>query len=374
MYSTPTPTPDVRRLHDYQSPSNLTNPIRLAFLGGPKSGKTSLISKLTLGNFMDTYYPTNKVNPILFNFEPESKFAQDILKGKTISNTKYYNLPPILHREITGPSSISSSTSSSSFASPSASSSSSNPNIAPKATIQNNGRYQITPDGQITPILIELIDTPSFNPKQVVPFLEASLYTNLDKEILRNLANEPRKPVSTNPLLVASGASELNGNVDGYFFVYSAIASYNPPAYEEGPNTELSNQHTFSLLAVMKDALDDAWEEYNKYKSNWEVGQEADVFSFKNAFKGLWKDDKTKRANKWGENNTSFRQSPPVWIVCTHTRSQLASAKLIEDGKQLSRDWNCGFIAVDSTNDDEINLMLPLMIRDIVEVQRIRKR
>ena len=82
--------------------------------------------------------------------------------------------------------------------------------------VPTNEYYKVG-NNDVGPILVELIDTPSFNPQQVVPFLEASLYTNLDKEILGNLANEPRKPVSTNPLLVASGASELNGNINGYF-------------------------------------------------------------------------------------------------------------------------------------------------------------
>ena len=49
--------------------------------------------------------------------------------------------------------------------------------------VPTNEYYKVG-NNDVGPILVELIDTPSFNPQQVVPFLEASLYTNLDKEIL----------------------------------------------------------------------------------------------------------------------------------------------------------------------------------------------
>ncbi|EMG48774.1 hypothetical protein G210_0610 [Candida maltosa Xu316] len=210
-------------IHDIHTPQNYSNPLRLAFLGGSKSGKTSTISKLKLGNFPDTYYPTHQTNPILFNYNP-SQEAQHILKG-TIPKTKDIVLSKTLQSHEFTP---------------------------------VNPIYKISNNNQVSRILVEVIDTPSFNPHQVVPFLEASLHSDLGKEILRNLANEPRKPVSTNPLLVASGAGELNGNINGYFLVYSAIASYSPPGYE-GVDETLDKDHSFNLLPIIKDALDEAW-------------------------------------------------------------------------------------------------------------------
>ncbi|CAK9442236.1 uncharacterized protein LODBEIA_P59790 [Lodderomyces beijingensis] len=334
---------NVHHLHETPTPLNLTNPIRLAFLGGGKSGKTSVISKLTLGNFRDTYYPTLKPTPVLFNYEPESEEAVDVLVGATtLSNSKRVRL-------------------------------SSNHHYNP----HSNGYYSVSSGGEISPMLVELVDTPAFNPQDIVPFIEASLYSRLSKEYLHNLANEPKKPVSTKPLIVASGASELNGNIDGYFLVYSAIPSYNPPIYDgddSGSGGDLPRNHSFKLLSVMKSALNEAWQEYNAYKTNWEKGQEADVFSFKHAWRGLWRDHQHGSSGVGGSGSAmeDFSDSPPVWIVCTHASSPLASAQLLEDGKKLSCEWMCGFVAMDCSTDDGA-ILLPLMIRDIIQKRKSKK-
>lgn len=309
------------------TPLNYSNPVRLAFLGGPKSGKTSTISKLTAGNFRDTYYPTHQIHPILFNYKPSneaSKVLTEFVKG---------NEDTIL-----------------------------SPMLNSNELVPTNEYYKVG-NNDVGPILVELIDTPSFNPQQVVPFLEASLYTNLDKEILGNLANEPRKPVSTNPLLVASGASELNGNINGYFFVYSAVPGSSPPGYDE----DLSNStgdNTFSLLPVIKGALEDAWQEYNEYIRKKNAEKEQDLFSFKVALRNLLKEPSSNNSDKKGVETKDY--SPPIWILCTHKDSNLASPKLIEQGKQLAREWNCGFLAMDNL-EYNIDILLTLMIRDIIE-------
>ncbi|KAF6072782.1 hypothetical protein FOB64_000105 [Candida albicans] len=237
-----------------------------------------------------------------------------------------------------------------------------NPMLNSNELVPTNEYYKVG-NNDVGPILVELIDTPSFNPQQVVPFLEASLYTNLDKEILGNLANEPRKPVSTNPLLVASGASELNGNINGYFFVYSAVPGSSPPGYDE----DLSNftgDNTFSLLPVIKGALEDAWQEYNEYIRKKNAEKEQDLFSFKVALRNLLKEPSSNNSDKKGVETKDY--SPPIWILCTHKDSNLASPKLIEQGKQLAREWNCGFLAMDNS-EDNIDILLTLMIRDIIE-------
>ncbi|KAI5959821.1 uncharacterized protein KGF55_005053 [Candida pseudojiufengensis] len=328
--------------HKSLKPQNLQNPIRLAFLGGSKSGKTTIISKLTLGSYRETYYPTNQITPILFNYVPESIQAKEILINSNLEVGHNINLSHILKNK---------------------------KNVG--SFVKNNQYYHINESkDEITPILVELIDTPSFNPQKVVPYLEESLYTNLDKEILHNLANEPRRPVSTNPLLVASGASELNGNVNGYFFVYSAIPSYNPPSYETQAN-ELPNNHTFKLLPTIKDALNDAWEEYNTFKRDWAKGEESDIFSFKFAFKNILNSGKSKSTELIDQLYENSSNSPPIWIICTQSKNELASSQLIEDGKKLSNQWKCGFVAIDNVHDD-VDIILSLMIRDILQKQKLK--
>lgn len=324
-------------IHDTNTPYNYTNPIRLAFLGGPKSGKTSTISKLTFGSFRDTYYPTHQLTPILFNYKA-SNSAQKILTS------------PLKQLD----------------------------NVVPDYLLKSNGppannlyyKMSSTDKSEISRILVELIDTPSFNPQSVVPFLEESLHSNLGKDILRNLANEPRKPVSTNPILVASGASEMNGNVDGYFLVYSAIPSYSPPGYEDA-NGGLSSEHSMNLLPVMKATLDEAWEEYDMFIRRKNDEKEQDLFSMKVALKNLWRDPNTgsskSKSNKKVEPSVFYM--PPIWIICTHKNNKLASSKLISEGKQLAKEWNCGFIAIDNL-EDNVDELLAFMIRDIIHTNK----
>ncbi|CAI5755601.1 unnamed protein product [Candida verbasci] len=300
-------------------PLNNDKPIRIAVLGGARFGKTSIISKLIMGNFRDTYYPTHQINSNLFTYKPSSKSAKFILQNKPVRDDNVIINQPLKP--------------------------------------VNNKYYTINNDGEVSPILVELIDTPSFNPQQVVPFLEASLHIKLPQDVLHNLANEPRRPVSTNPLLVASGASELNGNTNGYFFVYSSIPSYNPPSYEF--ESKLPENHSINLLKTMKIALDEAWEEYNNFKKNWEQGKETDMFSFKIALKNLLKENKKSNITL---NNYNYK--PSIWIVCTQINNSLSSPTLIEQGKELAKEWNYGFIAIDNL-DSDVDELLALMIRSI---------
>lgn len=410
--------PSLVLLH---SPRNDDRPIRIALLGGAKSGKTSIISKLSLGSFRDTYYPTHQTQPILFEFSPVSLLSRCILDENDVSNTlaaaKNPNLiiSPVIYHAY---SKISSGPPKPVDPAAEVVVNASNEYYTSFRRASDAGPAAPYSPPQVTPILVELIDTASFNPDQVIPFLEASLYINLDREILKNLANEPRRPVSTNPLLVASGASELNGAVDGYFFVYSAIPSYNPPSYHEieDPAPEMcdlapsvsSTQYqsldgstktltientpgdtTFNLLSIMKVALGEAWKEYNTYKTRWEQGQESDIFSIKSALKNMWKQKSLAqleasrneiRANlhnlKLIDNSVNPADPncpPPIWVICTHTHSPLASPKLVADGKKLSKFWNCGFIAIDVASDN-IDEALALIIREIVERKKLQSR
>lgn len=405
-----------------QQLKNDEHPIRIALLGGAKSGKTSIISKLSLGSFRDTYYPTHQTQPILFEFTPVSFLSRCILDENDVSHalsaTKNPNLiiSPVIYRAFSRSAPQKPATEDININSS---------NYYYTTFRRRSSSSQYTPP-EVTPILVELIDTASFNPDQVVPFLEASLYVNLDREILKNLANEPRRPVSTNPLLVASGASELNGAVDGYFFVYSAIPSYSPPPYHESeqssmleptatdlaPSSSSSSTSTqtyqsldgstktltientpgdttFNLLSIMKVALNEAWKEYNTYKTRWEEGQESDIFSIKSALKNMWKQKslaqleasrKEIRANLTNlqlidnsVNPADPNCPPPIWVICTHSQSPLVSPKLIEDGKKLSKFWNCGFIAVDVSNET-IDEALALIIREIVERKKLQDK
>lgn len=378
---------------DVVTPVNDSSPLRVAFLGGPRSGKSSIISKLTMGQYHDTYYPTHQTHPILFTFHPSGELSRSLLDEsdathalRLVTMQRNLLLSPVIYqaysRLIKGPKTV-----------PEGSSelvvTSSNAFYRCYHHRNELGAGYVPP--HISPIFVELIDTPAFNPDQVVPFLEASLYIKLDKEILRNLANEPRRPVSTNPLLVASGASALNGAVDGYFFVYSAIPSYNPPAYGEIFDSvpTADEDTTFDLLNTIKVALDEAWKEYNSFKNRWREGKESDIFLFKSALKNIWQERNLLdiEASRMQMRNEPARLQllenavdpadpscpPPIWVICTHTKSPLASPKLIEDGLKLSKFWRCGYVGIDA-DDSDIDECLSLMVREILERKNLQAK
>lgn len=382
----------MNRKHDLNLPINDTTPIRVAVLGGSKTGKTSFVSKLTQGIFSDTYYPTIKNNTSLFAFNPR-EIARYILGSKELlgRNIGRVVLSKVLQSVTSNFSNVSAVT---------------GPNLQDITINSSNNTfisYNYKQDDEsklphITPILVEIIDTPAFNPNQTVPFLEASLYMNLDKSVLKNLANEPRRPVSTNPLLVASGAGELNGSIDGYFYVYSAIPSYNPPGYDavasednsnnSSSNSSSANNNSFLLLETIKAALDDAWMEFYTFKQKWEEGKETDLYSLKNAVKtvlfnkNIDEDEKDKFSKRkfykdlmeLSKNPADANSPPPIWIICTHCDSPLASPNLIQDGINLSRNWECGFIALDLNSGYDDEKALALMIREITHRRMLQKQ
>jgi hypothetical protein len=382
---------NVAATKDIHEILNDHDPIRLAFIGGAKTGKSSIVSKVSIGTFQDTYYPTHKVSPMLINFNAKGKLSRIVLDELHNSDCLHYLvkcdnvlLSPILEHGYTL---------------------TSKPKleiVKQDVVIHSSNNYytlfnykdELTNDGytppHISPILIELIDTPCYDPNTVIPFLEASLYNKLDEKSLKNLASEPRKPVNANPILVASGASELNGLIDGYFLVYSAVPSYNPPSYNEpesAKSTDISKvdsdsipgDNTFSLLSTIKNTLDEAWIEYFQFKQSYYQTKESDIFSFKSALKNLWKDQITVDSESKDEllhvnpnDPLDPNGSPPIWIVCTHANSPLRSPILIENGAKLSKMWKCGFVAVDNTNDN-VDEVIALMVRDILVRQKLQK-
>ncbi|CUM68512.1 uncharacterized protein PRCAT00006238001 [Priceomyces carsonii] len=382
---------------DLNAPINDLKPLRIAFLGEARVGKTSIIANLTLKTFNETYYPTHKINTMMFNYVPNSFISRVLLDEVESKNAFQYIakqndiiLSPVIYGAYTKLVNAS------------------KPTEVLNALIKSKNDYFIAYNylneaGQkyvpphVSPILVELIDTPGFNPDQVVPFLEASLYINLDKDILKNLANEPRKSVSTNPLLVASGASELNGNVDGYYLVYSSIPSTHPPLYDDVVNENLSNSKNGSstkplvmscvdMLKVIKGALDEAWKEYYTFKTRWDQGKEQDIFSLSSALKNMWT---LKNLSEVEEMRQNLRKQitlidnstdpadpncpPPVCIICTHANSPLKSPMLVDEGRKLAKSWSCGFVEIDNVNDD-IDKVLAIMIREVLERKKLKKK
>lgn len=393
-----------------KAPVNTKDPVRLAFLGGPKSGKTALISKLTNGTYCDTYYPLRQTVPVLFNFAPSDEELEAILDEASSSKAlqivlKQANVlvSPVVYNALQQK-----------FQKTAATTLADNESVEIMgyndfyASYRRNGVDGI--ESGVTPIVTELIDTAAFNPSYIVPFLEASLHVRLGRDVLHKLADLPRQPASANPLIVASGASELNGQVDGYFLVYNAIPTTQPPSYEEaspsnnfGENLTSSNSaesadsynsggplksgtshdstpaNTFDLLTIMKEALEDAWKEYYSYKTRWEMGEEEDVFSFKSALKNMWNERSNQHVPR--QRNMELMEishdpssplcPPPMWIICTNLKSPLASPKLMDDGRNLAKSWKCGFVALDS--DDDVDEVLALMIRELAERRFLQK-
>lgn len=374
---------------------NFTLPLRIAFLGGAKLGKLSLISKLSMGTFRDNYYPTHRINPVLLTYQPTGTLLRYLLdegNGKNLLThlvkLELVDLSPVLHHAYTSTPSkpqdlgalISSQWKNSIYQ-----------GFCYRSDVASDGSYVLP---HVTPVLVEMIDTPAFDPARVVPFLEALLYVKLDKETLHNLFDEPRRPVLTHPLLVALGALELNGNIDGYFFVYLAVPLSEPPMYDDLPDpvddyndeTPLPKceTKTFSLLSVIKAALDDAWSEYNTFKTRWNQGKEHDIFHFKTSLKNMWKDNsEMEQFRQELRKEISLIENPldpldpnappPIWIVCTHSKLPVRLPLLIDRGRLLARQWKCGFVAVDNT-DDNVDEVLAVMIKEIIERRRLQNK
>lgn len=441
-------------------------PIRLAVLGAESTGKTSLVSRLTLNIVHESHYPTRDQTNWLFDYIPHSKLAKTILDGQAherlLRRTPNSQLlEPIFKSPLVSPNVLLSplvfqafidnftaiktqsknKTTSNNFfmknldlKKSGSSGSSSNDALhdrnlqvryataagttgsGAKSTVVPHRPVQQSRDDEnsvpknyippsYAPIPIDIIDTPGFNPQMVVPFLEVSLFRNLDKSILRGLANEPRQPVSTRTLLVASGASELNGKIDGYILVYSAIPEllhYNlslPPEYEGSDDVaavEKKEEETtsssesiaggFPILRNIRACILDAWAEYINYKEAWEEGKEDDIYSLLHNFKNIWKSQESESSkNSKIKDLRSFKTTlpeidlnpasptspPPCIIVCTHVDEPLASPVLIKKGRDLATQWNCGFVGVNNIEDYNVDVALSMIIKEIVEKEKL---
>lgn len=116
----------------------------------------------------------------------------------------------------------------------------------------------------------------------------------------------------------------------------------------------------------------------------WNQGKEHDIFHFKLLLKTLWKDPleveamraELRTATGLVDNPTDPSDPnapPPIWIVCTHSKLPLRLPLLVEQGAELARKWRCGWVAIDNT-DENVDEVLALMIREIVERKRLQKR
>lgn len=395
---------------------NERKPLKIVLLGGAGVGKSTFANLVYSKFFRETYYPTHKSTMILFDFKPNSDRAKCLLDEqggvkarKLINKNLDLILSPILFQSFCSRSALE------------------DRSFSSKSKVIKNEYYsqKYEPTSMvddyvpptISPITVELIDTPPFKPDMVVPFLEVSLYRNLDKEDLHNLANEPRRPVSTNPLLVASGASELDGNVDGYIFMYSAVPNLTPPSYddvnndnsndnndkdEEEDNNNNNNDKTghkvkninkqqdeqLNLLEIIRGAIFDAWREYRTYQRKKKKGEEGDVYSLVYGIKQLWKhksiQDEQKRLDELRSISThlddlnidpsSPDSPPPILIVCTNAKHPYHSPLLIEEGKKLANEWKSSFILVDNELQTNVDETFSLLIREIIERKKLQKR
>lgn len=429
-------------------------PIRLAVLGGELTGKTSFTSRVTVNIVHEVHYPTRQQTNWLFDYLPHTTYARALLDNQAHESillrtqgsqepeplfsspclSSHLMLSPLVyqafledytrvknqHRDRSAnhikhvelkrqdnlfyeylPESDSEKGNSSINILRSGLGSSSRTNSL-DAELNLPENYM---PPEYTPIAIDIIDTPGFNPEMVVPFLEVSLFSRLDKRVLHGLADEPRMPVSTTSMLVASGASELNGKIDGYLFVYSAVPELNngisPPNYGETEKTDgeddlqatvsgdfwsANSKRTdggFSLLEVIRNCIMEAWTEFGDYKKRREDGKEGDVYSLAYAFKSMWKTEKQRRAKLAELRNSNDKlksldldpsspdSPPPCLILCTHAHDPMASPKLIELGRKLAAEWRCGFAAVDSMDGYNVDVAMSMIIREIVEKSKL---
>lgn len=438
-------------------------PIRLAVVGAELTGKTAFTSRLTVNIVHEVHYPTRQQTNWLFDFIPKSALARTVLDNQlherilartqgsqqpdpvfsSPSLSPHILLSPLVYQAFlddyrnvkkqfasrstnhikhvelkdrdnpfysyleTGPEVAS--------ATPINTATNSNANIlrsirSGSSTLDDSTEFSIgLPSNYMPPeytaIPIDIIDTPGFNPEMVVPFLEVSLFTKLDKRVLRGLANQPRVPVSTTSMLVASGASELNGKVDGYVFVYSAIPELNndisPPEYDSisqavsdtgltstlsGDFWSASSRRTdggFSMLQVIRNCILEAWGEYRDYEKRWQEGKEGDVYSLVHSLKTVWKTEQQRRENlaKLRRPNKNLKtlnldpsspdSPPPCLVLCTHVHDPMASPALVELGENLATQWRCGFVAADNMDGYNVDVAMSLIVREIVEKNRL---
>lgn len=437
-----------------------SRPIRLAVLGGDATGKSSFISRLTVNIVREVHYPTREQTNWLFDFSPHSNLGRTLLDrqahGRLMSRTQGSQAPePIFSSPSVSPHVLLSPLVFQSFINdfrlvktqfqgrstnqikhlhlksrdtdmyeylepqsdelrPVNTLTNSDVNILRScisANVDNVASAQdtvIMPENYVPPtytsIPIDIIDTPGFKPEMVVPFLEVSLFTQLDKRVLRGLADGPRLPVSTTSMLVASGASELNARIDGYIFVYNAVPELNhgvdPPDYEDtmaetpehpasskssGPWSSLNKllDGGFSLLDIVRNCFLDAWTEFRNYQNRWEQGKESDIYSLVYNFKNLWRTErnygrKLEELRSFNQNLKSIdldpsspASPPPFLIVCTHATHPMASPKVVEWGKSLATQWRSGFIALDSMDDYNVDVAVSLILREIVEKDKL---
>ncbi|CAR24259.1 uncharacterized protein KLTH0F11462g [Lachancea thermotolerans CBS 6340] len=444
-------------------------PFKLAVLGGCGTGKSSLVSRLTVDMVHEVHYPTRKQNNWLFTFEPENVLAKTIMdeqphkrrllqSGKSDRSffkspqiTPHILLSPVLFqafaqewteakalaRQPTPKLESRVSTASNRFYTYQDLPENGGSLDQSKTTLTNSDtnilRTQLhadmsaskdlcpVPSGykppNIKPVTVDVVDTPGFKPDMVVPFLEVSMFRNLDKDVLKGLANEPRRPVSTTSLLVASGASELNGKINGYIFVYSAVPELNkgalPPGYDstcqekpasnptQDPDSSSLRSVTssssatsaigrevdggLSLLTTIRNCILDAWSEFRDYQDRWSQGKEGDVYSLMYSFKQMWKNQNARneklkqlrsfhtKPNALTWDASSPDSPPPCIIICTHVLDQLASPLLIERGKELAIQWGCTFVGVDTVDDYNVDVALGLILREAAERENIIK-
>lgn len=431
-------------------------PIRLAVVGGSSTGKTSFISRLTVDIVHEVHYPTRKQTNWLFTFTPHTDLARALLDEKSHERWLYqsnqikvpyciFTMPqigdsilmsPLVYQSYIQEYSVLKKVlkhtsryekdgnvhtenqfydylepcydhvrrSSNLLRRPNLNFI--NPDQVYSANIKSSKQYlpsNYTPPSY-TPISIDIIDMPGFKPEMIVPFLEVSLFASLDKDILKGLAHEPRRPVSTTSLLVASGAGELNGRIDGYIFVYSAVPELNrpdPPSYDDIVGDKLlkcsrkipddqtyshAQDGGFSLLPVIRNCFLEAWQEFRDYQRRWDQGQEGDIYSLMYSMRQLWKSEyerkeKLKKLRSFNNklskldlNPESPNSPPPMLIICTHCLDPLHSPVLIEWGKELATEWQSGFVALDSLYDYNTEIAMSMIIREIIEKDKLMKK
>lgn len=339
---------------------NLEDPLRIALLGGSQVGKSAFIEVLSRGIFPETYYPTVEFSSALVKYEPTSESARvimdelapsklveshttDVVLSSKIQHKLNQNTTALhlLLKELqNSPEKLGKLLK----------------NLGVSTQNKLYQYYYEDPSAEIpweSPLLVELIDSPAFNPHLIVPFLELSLTARIGNHFL----DTPRTPVATKTLLVGLAAGELNGYIDAYFLVYSAVPSKTPPKYEDD---SISDETSFSLISSIKTTIMESWGLYRKYRKNHALHSETDVFSISSSLKHLWK-------NKLTEEELSELEVPPIVIMCTHIHDPLASPVLIDQGKSLASEWGCSFVGVDCEDRSLIEKAMAVGIREIVE-------
>ena len=396
--------------------STSTNPVRIAVLGGPECGKSSIVSIIANNLSLDNYYPTLRNSPILLQFQPKRRESRAVLdvnvtlddllqvgvwtegnNGEIILSDKLLNIINKRGIELLKEGSIN------------------NKHDSKKILELTNGNYDldytqpyIFDDDRFSPL------SSFHSPKGIATFsrghsfghsfgnsagrsFPGGISDNLFMTNNNNNNNNDEEddelrylpPIST-PVLIelvdTPGVSSddiipfLERSVDSRLSkdVLSNLANEYNTSFRSRILTLITasgisdlnaavdayilcyncqNLESLEVAKSLYNAINDAWKEWDKYEEGWKHGGEYDVHSVSSSIKQLWKrehnsNNNSNNSHSHDHKNGKFMPSFPP-IVLVATHTDNGNKEAIDKGKKLAHKWGASFTTVVSGGECE---------------------